>query len=296
MTPQNNRKPTRAERTVEAREKSRQIREDQQRKEKRNRMLVRWGVVAAVVAIIAVVALIISQNIRGAIPDEGPTAANTNEFGGVVVGAEGEVLSTDPAAQISPADLPDEAPQPNEEGLIIPPGIEATGEGEPVQVVLYEDLQCPVCKQFEEAYGGQLQELQDSGEITVEYRLISILDRATSTAYASRAANAAACVADESPESYSAYLEQLYELQPPEDGGEGLSNDRLTELADEVGAGDLGECIDSTKFRPAVEIQTQRASMYDVGGTPTAFVGGEKWNNEEVAFDVLLQEKLDAKG
>lgn len=296
MTPQNNRKPTRAERTVEAREKARQIREEQQRKEKRNRLLVRWGVVAAVVAIIAVVALIVAQNVRSQIPDEGPTAANTNEYSGVVVGADNEVLSTDPAGQISPDDLPDEAPAPNEDGVIIPPGIEASGEGEPVQVVFYEDLQCPLCKQFDDVYGDHLEELRNSGDITVEYRVISILDRATSTNYASRAANAAACVADQSPENYQAFLDTLYANQPPEDGGPGLSNDELVDLAEEAGAPGLSDCIEDDKFRPAVKLQTERASIYGVGGTPTAFVGGEKWNNEEENFEDLLQAKIDAKG
>lgn len=296
MTPQNKRKSTRAERTVEAREKSRQIREEQQRKEKRNRLLVRWGVVAAVVAIIAVVALIVSQNVRSQIPDEGPTAANTNEYGGVVVGADNEVLTTDPAGHISPDDLPDEVPTPNENGVIIPPGVEASGEGEPVRVVLFEDLQCPACKQFEEVYGAHLEELRNSGDITVEYRIISILDHVSSTNYASRAANAAACVVDQSPENYPAFLDTMYANQPPEDGGPGLSNDELVDLAEEVGAPDLSDCIEGDKFRPAVQLQTQRAGIYGVSGTPTAFVGGEKWNNQEGNFEDLLQAKIDAKG
>ncbi|GAB3527736.1 DsbA family protein [Arthrobacter monumenti] len=296
MTPQNKGKPSRAERTAEAREKARKIREEQQKKEKRNRLLVRWGVVAGIVAIIAIIAIIVMQNVRGQIPDEGPTAANTNEYGGIVIGADNEVLTNAPAGNISADDLPDEAPQPEGEGPLVPPGIEPSEEDEPVNVVLFEDFQCPICKQFEETFGGQLQELQNEGDITVEYRIISILDRATTTNYASRAANAAKCVADESPENYTAYSNALFENQPPEDGGEGLSNERLTEMASEVGAEGLGDCIDSTKFRPAVEIQTERAGMYGVDGTPTAFVDGEKWNPQEVpSFIDFVEQKLQAK-
>lgn len=296
MTPQNKRKPTRAERTAEAREKARKIREEQQKKEKRNRLLARWGVVVAVVAIVAIIAVIVTQNIRGQIPDEGPTAANTNDHGGVVIGADNEVLTNDPAGHIAMSDLPDESPQPEGDGPLLPPGVGPSDDGEPVQVVLYEDFQCPICKQFEETFGGQLEEMSNSGDITVEYRVISILDRATSTNYASRAANAAKCVADQSPENYAAYADLLFENQPPENGGEGLSNEELTDLAEQAGASGLGGCIDSTKFRPAVEIQTERSSMYGVSGTPTVFVDGEKWNGQQDPdFMNFLQEKVDSK-
>lgn len=295
MTPQNKRKPTRAERTAEAREKARKIREEQQKREKRNRLLARWGVVVAVVAIVATIAVIVSQNIRGQIPDEGPTAANTNDNGGVVVGANDEVLTNDPAGQIAMSDLPDESPQPEGDGPLLPPGVEPSAGDEPVKVVLYEDFQCPICKQFEDTFGPQLEELRNSGDIVVEYRTISILDRMSTTNYSSRAANAALCVANESPESYSDYVDKLYEEQPPE-GGEGLSDDRLVDLAEEVGAADISQCMDEDTYRPAVKIKSERASMYGVQGTPTVFVDGKKWNGQQNPdFMNFLQQQLDAK-
>ncbi|WP_026820187.1 DsbA family protein [Arthrobacter castelli] len=295
MTPQNKRKPTRAERTAEAREKARRIREEQQKREKRNRLLVRWGVVVAAVAIVAVIALIVAQNIRGQIPDEGPTAANTNEYGGVVVGKNGKVLTNDQPGQIAMSDLPDETPKPEGDQPLVPPGVEESQGDEPVRVVLYEDFQCPVCKQFEETFGPQLEKLRNSGEITVEYRTISILDRASTSNYSSRSANAAMCVADESPGSYAEYVDKLYAEQPPE-GGDGLSDDRLAELASEVGAADISQCMDENTFRPAVKIKTERASMYGVGATPTAFVDGKKWNGQQnPQFMEFVQKQLDKK-
>jgi protein-disulfide isomerase len=295
MTPQNKRKPTRAERTAEAREKARKIREEQQKREKRNRLLARWGVVVAVVAIVAIIAVIVSQNIRGQIPDEGPTAANTNDNGGVVVGANDEVLTNDPAGQIAMSDLPDEPPQPEGDGPLLPPGIEPSDNDEPVQVVLYEDFQCPICKQFEDTIGPQLEELRNAGDIVVEYRTISILDRMSTTNYSSRAANAALCVANESPNSYADYVDKLYEEQPAE-GGDGLSNDRLGELAEEVGAADISDCLDENTYRPAVNVKSERAGMYGVEGTPTVFVDGKKWNGQQNPdFMNFLQQQLDAK-
>lgn len=295
MTPQNKRKPTRAERTAESREKARRIREEQQKREKRNRLLVRWGVVVAAVAIVAIIAVIVSQNIRGQIPDEGPTAANTNQSGGVVVGEGGKVLTNDDPGHIAMSDLPKEPPKPEGDGPLLPPGIEPSQGDEPVNVVLYEDFQCPICKQFEETFGPQLEELRNSGEITVEYRPIAILDRMSTTNYSSRAANAALCVADESPENYVDYVDKLYAEQPPE-GGDGLSDDRLVELASGVGAADISQCMDENTYRPAVKIKTDRSSMYGVQGTPTVFVDGEKWNGQQNPdFMQFLQDKLDSK-
>lgn len=296
MTPQNKRKPTRAERTAEARDKARKIREEQQKREKRNRLLARWGVVVAVVAIVAIIAVIVSQNIRGQIPDEGPTAANTNDYGGVVVGADNKVLTDDAAGHIAMSQLPDEPPQPEGDQPLLPPGIESSSGDEPLKVVLYEDFQCPICKQFNDTFGGQLEKLRDSGEITVEYRTIAILDRfSNGTNYSSRSANAALCVADQSPEDYVNYVDKLYAQQPKENT-DGLSDDKLIDLASEVGAADISNCMNDDLYRPAVKIKTERAGMYGVEGTPTVFVGGEKWNGQQNPdFIKFLQQQLDSK-
>ena len=60
----------------------------------------------------------------------------------------------------------------------------------------YVDFMCPVCNQFEQAYGEAIQGLVDDGTITLNIHPISILDRASQgTEYSTRAANAMYCVA-----------------------------------------------------------------------------------------------------
>ena len=74
-------------------------------------------------------------------------------------------------------------------------GAIAVGDGENT-LDTYIDFMCPVCNQFEQAYGETIQSLVDDGTITLNIHPISILDRESQgTEYSTRAANAMYCVA-----------------------------------------------------------------------------------------------------
>ncbi|MBT1004381.1 thioredoxin domain-containing protein [Paenarthrobacter sp. DKR-5] len=279
MSPQNDRKPTKAERTAEAREKARQIREEQKRKEKRNKLLIRSGVLVALVAVVAVIALIVTTNLRSAAPiaDNGPTPANANAHGGVVLGAKNTVSAVS-ASTISMSDVPTSAPSPTAPGAaVVPPGVAKSPAGKPVQIVAYVDFICPVCQRFEQQYGADLTKWRDAGQATVEYRALGFLDQNSTTKYSSRAANAAACVANSSPTKYADFFNALYAQQPAE-GSAGLSNDQLKKIAADAGAGDIGSCVDSGTYRPYVKAISAEAQAYGITGTPTVFVDGQKWD------------------
>ena len=146
----------------------------------------------------------------------------------------------------------------------------------PVTVTLYEDFQCPACKAFEDADGAFLRQAVDSGDITVEYRPISFLDKASTTEYSSRALNAAMCVLDtKGVKSYTAMHDVLYANQPAE-GSAGLDDAKLGALAKEAGAGDLTACIKSRKFDPWLHKATDASSKAGVNGTPTVMINGKK--------------------
>src|SRR6476469_6430292 len=93
MSPANEVRKSKAERTAEAREKARLIREAQAKKDKRNKLLIGWGIVAAVVAILVVVALVVTSSLKQNAPiaDQGPTPANANIHGGVTLLANSDV-------------------------------------------------------------------------------------------------------------------------------------------------------------------------------------------------------------
>jgi protein-disulfide isomerase len=296
MSPANELRKSKAERTAEARENARKIREAQLAKDKRNRLLIGWGIVVAVVAILAVVALVITTSMKDNAPiaDQGPTPANANIHGGVTLLANTDVAKSDPAT-VNIADIPSAPATPPTE--IKAPGAEAEA-GKPVKVVVYIDFICPVCKRFEDTYSADLTKLRNEGKITLEYRPLGFLDSKSTTNYSSRAANAAACVVNESPEKYADFLNKLFEKQPAE-GSAGLSDNELKKLATEVGAKNIDSCVDNKTFRPFVKYSTQAAAATGVSGTPTAFVDGKQWgkgDSANVDFIPFVQTAIDAKG
>ena len=146
----------------------------------------------------------------------------------------------------------------------------------PVTVTLYEDFQCPACKSFEAADSPFLKQAVASGDITIEYRPISFLDKSSTTEYSSRALNAALCVLDTTDvKIYAAMHDVLYANQPVE-GSAGLDDAKLGALAKEAGAGDLTTCIKSRKFDPWLRDSTTAFGKAGYTGTPTIVINGKK--------------------
>jgi protein-disulfide isomerase len=146
----------------------------------------------------------------------------------------------------------------------------------PVTVTLYADLQCPICRAYDEAVGAKLDEAVQAGRIKVDYRLVAFLNDQSTTDYSSRALNAAAVVLDaEGADAFSEYVETLLANQPAE-GSAGLSDDQLIDYAVQAGA-------DERAVRPGIEDRimgqwvvnaTDQMSKNEVNGTPTVFVDG----------------------
>ncbi|GAA5200773.1 hypothetical protein GCM10023346_43640 [Arthrobacter gyeryongensis] len=284
MSPANEPRLSKAERTAQAREKAREIREAQLKKDKRNKLLIGWGIVVAVVAILAVIALVVTQNIANNAPiaDQGPTPANANAHGGVTL-LKGTDVTKVAAGTVSLASLPS-APA-TAPATVTAPGAEAEA-GKPVKVVAYIDFICPICKNFESTYSQQLTQLRNDGKITLEYRPFGFLDASSSTNYSSRAANAAACVANTSPDKYSALVDLLYAQQPAE-GSPGISDNDLKKLATQAGSANIDSCIDNKTYRPFIKVVTQEAKNIGISGTPTVFIDGQQWDNKSDFMTVL---------
>jgi len=151
------------------------------------------------------------------------------------------------------------------------------GEEGPVELVVFEDFQCPACKAFEETSGDFVAELAAGSDVTVLKRPISILDRVSETQYSTRSAAAAACIGSTGDdEAYEAFAGTLFAEQPDEAAaGAGLSDERLTEIATEAGA-DVGDCIDEGTYLGWVAATTESANaQLEQLSTPTVLVDGE---------------------
>jgi protein-disulfide isomerase len=171
----------------------------------------------------------------------------------------------------------------NGDGIVLGSG----GDGA-VRVVTYIDYLCPFCGEFEATNADQLAEWVKNGDVVLEVHPVSILDRLSiGTRYSTRAANAAACVADTSPDSFEAFSALLFANQPAENT-EGLSDADLVDLASESGVGDVAdvrECIESEQFGGWVTEATDRAlagplpdsDVDALAGTPTVIVDGVQY-------------------
>jgi protein-disulfide isomerase len=149
----------------------------------------------------------------------------------------------------------------------------------PVTVTVYEDFMCPFCGDFEGESRSVLKKYVDAGDVQVQYRVLSFLDRASSgTEYSTRAMSALGVVLDTSgAEVAGKFHDLLYDNQPAE-GSNGLSDDQLIELAVQAGANkdDVSGPIRSVRYEQWVKNATDDASKLGVTSTPTVLVDGKK--------------------
>jgi protein-disulfide isomerase len=261
-----------------AREKARVLREEQKKKDKRTRLLLQGGIIVASLAIIAVVALVIVNSIRPAGP--GPLNMASD---GIQIG-EGFVATETPALQ------PGEDPIPNER---------ADGE---LNITMFVDYLCPICGQFEATNGDYITSLLENGGTTVDIHPISILDRLSQgTKYSTRSANAAACVANYSPNQFYDFHNLLFANQPAENTT-GLTDEELIGLTEQAGVGsadDIASCIKGQDFKAFVTNASARAlngpipnsNVDQVTGTPTVIVNGLKYEgpiNDLASFQAFI--------
>ncbi|MGP3535846.1 DsbA family protein [Microbacterium sp. RD1] len=182
------------------------------------------------------------------------------------------------AAATSAGEAPDSSVVNSETGAI------AVGDG-PDTVDTYVDFMCPICGQFEQAYGPTLEELVNDGSITLNIHPISILDRQSQgTEYSSRAASAAYCVAEDEPAAVLPFVQAMFAGQPAE-GTSGLSDDEIAAIAQQAGASEaVASCIADgtyTRFANAMTRETPVQPGQSGIATPTIAINGEVLNNQQ---------------
>lgn len=145
-----------------------------------------------------------------------------------------------------------------------------------VTVQLWEDFQCPVCKDFEDADSAQLRAWADAGTVKLEYHPVAILDRYSSTDYSTRALNAVAAVMDSQPDAFLKFHDLLYANQPAENSA-GLPDSQLISLAVQAGAQEsaVAPAITSLKYKGWTQTVTNGFSKRGLKGTPTVIVNGK---------------------
>ena len=286
--PTNEPRPTKAVRRDEARAKAAQMRKEQERKARRNRII---GIVVIVLAVVAL-ALIVFKIVN---------TKNENEA------ANSEVVYGGTSANVIPpliADVTSPSTAQDNGGIPVSNGGKTVGEAGDgdVNLTIYFDFMCPICGNFEQINGADVATIVAEAGNTVEYHPISFLDaNSNGTFYSTRAANAAAIVADKSPEHFADFVSQMYVDQPAE-GSSGRTDAEIAKIATDVGVPqdvadtftdtasgsyETGTADDPTShdgtwrsFAPWVAAATNQMSLDGLQvSTPTILVNGEKFAN-----------------
>lgn len=257
-------RPTKNQRRDEARQRAREFRVQQARSDRRRKFLTQGGIVLGILVIAGLVGL----SIYSAQPK--PVVWPENMATDGIVLNEGMIAET--SAALADGALP----------------LEPTPDPNLLNITIYQDYLCPVCGAFDTANGDTIAELVNTGAAKVSIHPISILNsKSAGTKYSTRAANAAACVATHSPDSFWAFNQLLFANQPAE-GSAGLNDDELAKYASDASAANpdlIADCIKKRTYEGWVDAQTKRAlagplpntSVPNVTGTPTVIVNGVQY-------------------
>ncbi len=145
-------------------------------------------------------------------------------------------------------------------------------------MVLFEDPQCPYCRQFEELNGPVITDALEAGLLAVEYRMRCFLGPESV-----RADNALALAAELS--RFDELRRALFAAQPPEGTG-GFAIEDLLGLGAQVGLtdSDFVSGVRGARYEQWVRRRETAYQAQDPQGTPAAWLDGNPMD-PNVLFD-----------
>ena len=152
-------------------------------------------------------------------------------------------------------------------------------------MLLFEDPQCPYCRQFEELNGALVTAALDAGELAVEYRMRCFLGPESV-----RADNALALAAEAG--RFDQLRQALFAAQPPEGTG-GFTAEDLLGLGARAGltGSDFVSGVRTARYEEWVLRREAVYQAQDPQGTPAAWLDGNLIDSN-VLFDGPAFERL----
>lgn len=146
---------------------------------------------------------------------------------------------------------------------------------------IWEDPQCPVCKNFEDANGDYIESLVRDKKATVRFHVLSFLGDESV-----RAANASFCAADEG--QYLDFHHALYAVQSPLENSGFWSNQKLIDIATKIGitSKKFADCVTKGSKIDLVKANYDSMQKFGVQGTPTVFINGKLWERKSPDFNL----------
>jgi hypothetical protein len=142
------------------------------------------------------------------------------------------------------------------------------------RLVVFEDLQCPYCREFEEASGDLLRREVAAGAVAIEYRIRSFLGPESV-----RAANALAAAAEAG--HFDQLRRELFAHQPAENSG-GFTTEDLLDAGRRCGltGHDYATAVRDGRFEQWVLDHESAFREQDPTGTPAATLDGEPLDSQ----------------
>ena len=153
-------------------------------------------------------------------------------------------------------------------------GVVVGSEGARRRLVLFEDPQCPYCRELEDVSGDLLRREVAAGAVAVEYRIRCFLG-----VESVRAANALAAAAEVG--GFDELHRAIFANQPPEHSG-GFTTEDLLVLGSGVGLTAAGYVTAVREGRYVSWVRAIDAAFQeqDPDGTPSGVLDGERVNPE----------------
>lgn len=203
-----------------------------------------------------------------------------------VASGDGFAVTSLSAAVVGETPAPEDVQEPADGGAA---GTETreVAETPAVEIQVYVDYLSPGAREWQLANAKQLTSWVDTGAVSLSYHPVSMLTaKSNGTKYSLRAAAAAACVAQNSPDTFFTFNGELLTRQPAVDS-DGFSDVELADLAQASGADDpktVRACIEDGAYLSWAKAATERAVSGIPGtdglaltGTPMIVVNGQQY-------------------
>jgi Thioredoxin len=181
------------------------------------------------------------------------------------------------------------APTPQPSGHTPQGGVLVGGTDATKRMLLFEDPQCPYCRQFEELNGSLVAAEIDAGALAVEYRMRCFLGPESV-----RADNALALAAEAG--HFDPLRRLLFTNQPPEGTG-GFTTEDLLRLGAQLGVAnsDFVAGIREHRYERWVLERETAYQAEDPGGTPAAWLEGQPIRPGELFDRSAFEKRLRGK-
>ncbi|MEU1723513.1 thioredoxin domain-containing protein [Nonomuraea sp. NPDC005692] len=153
---------------------------------------------------------------------------------------------------------------------------------------VYEDFDCPICKEMHSKVDGTIQKLAREGRLKVVFHAVTIFQDEPMRSNSIRAAAAARCMPED---NWLAFRDELYAMQPaPHGSASGFTVPELVAAARKVGAS-VDECVTSQSY---AKTHLGETAKIRIQGTPTVLLDGQQLGNE--VFDPAAFERAVTGG